>query len=418
MTDTTIAGLDPAGRLSALADAGTLALDPPAGASPHLARLGIAAREDDGVVTGRATIGGRRVLVAAQDERFLRGAAGERHARALEALFANAREERPDAVVLVMASGGVRLHEANAAELALARALRALVDARASGVPVLAIGAGDVFGGASVLACACDRLALLPEVRFGLSGPGVIEAARGRDEIAADDAQAVAGVFGAAARAHGGVADLVVDDPGALRAWIDIALRNAPPFERGVRDTQARLAERLGFGASDAAWVAVDGGAAVLRGVGTTFGARDAIAIDAELLACLDAGGLASLSIREDSQGHEPTRAAEIAGLSQCLAHHACVLGLLRARGVPVGALLTGTGHSAAFFANALQADRVEALPGARVVAMEPPAMARVLRLDPAKLAALVEDDPLLGHPVRHFAALGGATIVESSART
>ncbi len=125
MTDTTIAGLDPAGRLGALADAGTLALDPPAGASPHLARFGIAAREDDGVVTGRATIGGRRVLVAAQDERFLRGAAGERHARALEALFANAREERPDAVVLVMASGGVRLHEANAAELALARALSA-----------------------------------------------------------------------------------------------------------------------------------------------------------------------------------------------------------------------------------------------------------------------------------------------------
>ena len=79
-------------------------------------------------------------------------------------------------------------------------------------------------------------------------------------------------------------------------------------------------------------------------------------------------------------------------------------------------ALLTGTGHSAAFFANALQADRVSALPGARVVAMEVPAMARVLRLDPAKLAALVEDDPLLGQPVRHFAALGGATIVGESA--
>ena len=34
-------------------------------------------------------------------------------------------------------------------------------------------------------------------------------------------------------------------------------------------------------------------------------------------------------------------------------------------------------------------------------------------RLDPARLASLVEDDPLLGHPVRHFAALGGATLVE-----
>jgi malonate decarboxylase beta subunit len=413
MTAATIADLDPAQRLGALADAGTLALDPPAGASAHLARFGIAPREDDGVVTGRATIGGRRALVAAQDEQFLRGAVGEKHGHALASLFTRARSERPDMIVLVLASAGVRLHEANAAELALARALQALIDARASGVPVLAIGASDVFGGASVLACACDRLALLPQVRFGLSGPAVIEAARGRDEIAADDAATVASVFGAPARASAGVADLVVDDPAALRAWIDIALRNVLPFERGVRETQARLAERVGFDASEAAWVAVDGGHAILREVGTTFGARDAVAIGAELLACLDAGGLATLDIREDSQGHEPTRAAELAGISQCLAHHACVLGLLRARGVRINALVTGTGHSAAFFANALQADRVEALPDARVVAMEVPAMARVLRLDPEKLAALVEDDPLLGHPVRHFAALSGVTVVE-----
>jgi len=40
------------------------------------------------------------------------------------------------------------------------------------------------------------------------------------------------------------------------------------------------------------------------------------------------------------------------------------------------------------------------------------PAMLDRLKLDPARLASLVEDDPLLGHPVRHFAALGGATIV------
>jgi hypothetical protein len=45
---------------------------------------------------------------------------------------------------------------------------------------------------------------------------------------------------------------------------------------------------------------------------------------------------------------------------------------------------------------------------------MEAPAMARVLRLDPAKLASMIEDDPLLGHPVRHLAALGGATVVET----
>ena len=408
-----ITRLDPNARLAALADPGTLALDAPAGASADLARFGIEARDDDGVVTGSASIGARRVLVAAQDERFLRGAVGANHGRALASLFARARDERPAAVVLVMASGGVRLHEANAAELALARALRALVDARAAGVPVLAIAAGDVFGGASVLAGACDRLALLPAARYGLSGPAVIETARGRDEIAADDAGAVAEVFGAAARARAGIADLVGDDATALRAWIDVATRNAAPFEPRVRELHARLVDRVGFASAGPPWVAIDGGHAVVRAAGTTFGPQDVLAIDAELLACLDAGGLASVTILEDSLGHEPTRAAELAGLSQLLAHHSCVLGMLRSRGVRIDARLVGTGHSAAFFANALQADRIEALPEARVVAMDAPAMARVLRLDPAKLAALVEDDPLLGHPVRHFAALGGATIVE-----
>ena len=82
-----------------------------------------------------------------------------------------ARREHPVAVVLLLASGGVRLHEANAAELALARVLRTMLDARVEGVAVLAIGAGHVFGGTSVLACAADRLALLPGSRIGLSGP-------------------------------------------------------------------------------------------------------------------------------------------------------------------------------------------------------------------------------------------------------
>ncbi len=68
---------------------------------------------------------------------------------------------------------------------------------------------------------------------------------------------------------------------------------------------------------------------------------------------------------------------------------------------------LTGTGHSAAFFATALQADEVYALERARVVAMEPAAIARVLGLPAARIAALVEDDPLIGQPVRHFARWG-----------
>jgi hypothetical protein len=142
-----------------------------------------------------------------------------------------------------------------------------------------------------------------------------------------------------------------------------------------------------------------------------TFGPREAHALDAALLAQF-AGDRrrdgASVILTEDSPGHEATAAAEALCVSQYLAQHAGVLALLRARGVRLVGLLAGTGHSAAFFSNALQASRVYALQEARVVAMEPPAIARVTRLAPAQLAALIEDDPALGHPVRNFAAWGG----------
>ncbi len=96
---------------------------PPSGASPHLARFGIAAHEDDGLVIARARVHGVPILVAAQDERYLAGSVGERHGAALQAMVATARRERASAIVLLLASGGVRLHEANLAELVLARAL-------------------------------------------------------------------------------------------------------------------------------------------------------------------------------------------------------------------------------------------------------------------------------------------------------
>ena len=99
--------------------------------------------------------------------------------------------------------------------------------------------------------------------------------------------------------------------------------------------------------------------------------------------------------------------------VSQYLAHHASVLALLRAQGTPLVGLLAGTGHSAAFFSNALQADRLYALASARVVAMEPAAVARVTGI---AAASLIEDDAMLGQPVRHLAAHGGvAAILEDA---
>ena len=176
-----VQAMAPRARIAALDDAGAPRWFEAWRPSPHLADRGLEAQDDDAVVTASVRIGGESWLVAAQDERFLGGSVGAEHAKALRALFVRARSERPAGIALLAASGGVRLHEANAAELELARALRALLDARSAGVHTAAVAVGDVFGGASVLACATDRLAVLPAVRIGLSGPKVVESARGRE---------------------------------------------------------------------------------------------------------------------------------------------------------------------------------------------------------------------------------------------
>ncbi len=444
--------LAPAGRIAALADPGSVRpVDASFSAprpSPHLARWGIAAQDDDGVVVARATIDGAHVLLAAQDDRFLGGSAGASHADALRRLFELARTERPAAVVLLAASGGVRLHEANAAEWALARALVALLDLRAAGIPVLAVGVADVFGGVSVLACAAQRIALIPGVRLGLSGPAVIETARGPNELDAGNAAAVAAVFGAEARAAAGHVELVADRVDDVRRWIALSLAASTPFATSVRAMQERLGARLGDTAAGASmeaslpplpgnltllfakvepvdragWLARLGDRPVwlCRPIGAgTFGPREAHGLDASLLAHIAAiapevGTM--LILIGDSRGHEASLRAETLCVAQYLAQHAAVLALLRAQGVRLRGLLAGVGHSAEFFSHVLQASDVRALAGARVVAMEPAALARVTRLPEAELAALIEGDPLLGHPVRHFARWAGMDEILSDA--
>ena len=439
-------------RIRALADPGSVQPVSVELASPrashHLARWGIAAQDDDGIVVARASVDGATVLIAAQDERFLAGSAGANHGDALRRLFEIAAAERPAAVVVLAASGGVRLHEANAAEWALARALSALVDLRASGIPVLAIGAADVFGGTSVLACAAERIALLPGVRLGLSGPSVIETARGKTELDASDKSAVAAVFGADARAAAGHVELLPDTATAAREWISRASRDSMPFARWAREMHDKLGERLAarheargthspqssgrpgpipanvaslFDSArpidPAGWLARigDGPNWLSRPIGGTFGPRDAHAVDAALLAYVTPAvvrGPQTLLLIGDSRGHEVSRRAEALCVSQYLAHHAAVLALLRAQGVRLHGLLAGVGHSAELFANVLQATDLHALADARVVAMEPAAVARVTGLPQADLQALIENDPLLGQPVRHFARFAGMGIL------
>src|SRR5437660_608502 len=58
-------------RITALSDGGGAASLGAPRPSPHLSRFGIAAQDDDGLVTARVRIAGAPVLIAAQDEHFL-----------------------------------------------------------------------------------------------------------------------------------------------------------------------------------------------------------------------------------------------------------------------------------------------------------------------------------------------------------
>ena len=456
MNATGLRPLAPRERIAAIADPDSVApvdssLEAPR-PSPHLARWGIDAQVDDGVVVARATMLGAPVLIAAQDERFLRGSAGANHAEALRKLFEVASAERPRAVVVLAASGGVRLHEANPAEASLARALAAVLELRAAGVAVFSLCVADTFGGASVLASAAERIAMLPGTRLGLSGPAVIETAHGRSEVDASDAAALAALFGAEARSAAGYVDLVDDDVEAVRSWIGAAVRSAMPFAARVAAMQQQLSARLAAPSEDRRqrtdttvadpllprssaplyvdadpvdaakwlWRVRNRDVWLTRAIGTgTLGPREAQGLCAAILAQLavgDAPAPRTLWVVGDSHGHEASRRAESLCISQFLAQLAAVIALVRSRGVRVRGALTDIGHSAAFFASALQADAVHALERARVVAMEPAAIARVLGIPAAQIGSLVEDDPLVGQPVRNFAQWGAVAEVLSDA--
>ncbi len=433
-----ISKLEPSARLAALADAGTLTALPAAGASPHLARWGIAAGADDGVVSARLAVDATRVLAVAQDARFLGGSIGVNHGVLLQRVFERALDERPEVVVLLVDSGGVRLHEANAAEWALARALRALFDVRRAGIATLAIVAGAAFGGASVLAAACEHLRFMPHARFGLSGPGVIETAHGKAELDAGDAAAVSALFGASARVAAGIGAAIDDDVDAVRAAIGAVARHAVRFDRvALGAWDAKLASRLGHaGLTPAAAAQSSSPTAMLTeavpvdATGWLWRLRDSdihvlrplapLAFDpavAVAIAQAISGGLpprSPLVVVDDSAGHAATRIAEAVGVSEYLAAHAARLAVLQWEGCAVLGLLSGRGHSAAFFVNALQAGTLDALAGARIEAMAPEAIARVTRLPADALAALIEEDAMMGQPVRHLAALGGVARIHA----
>ena len=248
-------------RIAALFDAGSFhEWLPPSQRvmSPHLAQLGVPAAFDDGVAIGEARLNARRVFVAAQEGEFMGGGVGEVHGAKLVGLFRRALRDRPEAVVLLAESGGVRLHEANAGLIAVSEVMRALLDTRAAGIPVLVLigGANGCFGGMGIVARCADHLIISDIGRLAMSGPEVIEASHGVEEFDSRDRALVWRTTGGKHRYLVGDCDQLVDDD--VQAFREAAVRalgsGRPLTLQWLQHEQDLLTQRLqdADGADDA----------------------------------------------------------------------------------------------------------------------------------------------------------------------
>jgi malonate decarboxylase beta subunit len=217
--------------------------------SPHLQVFDLPQQFDDGVVVGRGRIADAPVFIAAQEGRFMGGAIGEVHGAKLTGLLRAARTAKSVPVVILFDTGGVRLQEANAGELAIAEIMRAVIEARAVGVKVIGLigGRAGCYGGGSLIAGCCSALAISEQGRIGVSGPEVIETHRGVEEFDSKDRALVWRTMGGKHRRLIGGADAFVDD--TIDAFRDAALaliKAMPTFDTAVlKAEQARLESRL-----------------------------------------------------------------------------------------------------------------------------------------------------------------------------
>lgn len=231
-------------RIAALVDPGTffeLIGPEQRETSPHLGIFDLPEQFDDGMIVGHASLGGRAPLIAAQEGRFMGGACGEVHGAKLTGLLRAARALRRD-VIILFDTGGVRLQEANAGELAIAEIIRALVCARTAGVKVVGLigGRAGCYGGGGVIAGCCSTLIVSEHGRIGVSGPDVIETNMGVEEFDARDRALIWRTMGGKHRYLIGGADVFVDDRASAFREATLAALGC----NGRLDLDALLAEQ------------------------------------------------------------------------------------------------------------------------------------------------------------------------------
>jgi len=212
--------------------------------SPHLATLEQPAAFDDGVIIGHGSIAGRKIFVAAQEGGFMGGAVGEVHGAKIVGVLERAVRDHPAAVLLLLETGGVRLQEANAGLIAVSEVMRAILSARETGVPVIVAIGGQYgcFGGMGIAARCATAIIMSEEGRLGLSGPEVIETARGVEEYDSRDRALVWRTVGGKHRYLLGECDTIVpDDIAAFQQAIITSIANGDDWTLESLEQEQRL---------------------------------------------------------------------------------------------------------------------------------------------------------------------------------
>ena len=170
--------------------------------SPNLASLDIVGSFDDGVIIGQAPIQAQPIYMIAQEGKFMGGAVGEIHGAKIVGTLLKAIEDKPKAVVFFVDSGGVRLHEANAGLITISEIMRAMLNVRDAGIPIITVigGTNGAFGGMGICACLSTHVIMTEEGRLALSGPEVIETIKGVEEFDSKDRALVWRVTGGKTR--------------------------------------------------------------------------------------------------------------------------------------------------------------------------------------------------------------------------
>lgn len=109
-----------------------------------------------------------------------------------------------------------------------------------------------------------------------------------------------------------------------------------------------------------------------------------------------------------DTQGQRLRHRDELLGINRYMAHLGCCIELARRQQHRVIGLVYDQALSGGFITSGLMADACYALPEAEIRVMRLPAMARVTKIDEARLEELSKTNPVFAPGVENFVAMGG----------